>query len=256
MITTSWDDGHPEDLRLAELLKSYDISGTFYIPRRNRESRDVMTGGQIRSLSSAFEVGGHTIDHLALTVVDPHTAGTQIHGCKEWLEDLTSRPINGFCYPRGQYNEQIKQMTRIAGFKYARTVKNLFDHPGRDPFALSTTVQFAPTSGAVYLRNYLKSRMHAFIDREAGLPNIRLLSAALTIRRLVDRVRHLADLCERSGGVFHLWGHSWEITQYGLWDDLRESLKHLAGYGTDVQFGSNLDVVSSRSRDLPDRSQC
>ncbi len=31
-ITTSWDDGHPLDFRVAELLSKYGLRGTFYIP--------------------------------------------------------------------------------------------------------------------------------------------------------------------------------------------------------------------------------
>lgn len=30
IITTSWDDGHPLDLKIAELLDKYGINGTFY----------------------------------------------------------------------------------------------------------------------------------------------------------------------------------------------------------------------------------
>lgn len=37
IVTTSWDDGHPSDLKLAELLKRYDVPATFYIPIDNRE---------------------------------------------------------------------------------------------------------------------------------------------------------------------------------------------------------------------------
>ena len=32
IVTTSWDDGHPLDVRLAELLSSYGVPGTFYLP--------------------------------------------------------------------------------------------------------------------------------------------------------------------------------------------------------------------------------
>src|SRR4051794_21779274 len=35
-ITTSWDDGHPLDIRIAELLAKYDLPGTFYIPRASQ----------------------------------------------------------------------------------------------------------------------------------------------------------------------------------------------------------------------------
>jgi hypothetical protein len=31
-ITTSWDDGHPSDLRVAELLIKHGLRGTFYVP--------------------------------------------------------------------------------------------------------------------------------------------------------------------------------------------------------------------------------
>ena len=31
-ITTSWDDGHPLDFRIAELLSEYRLRGTFYVP--------------------------------------------------------------------------------------------------------------------------------------------------------------------------------------------------------------------------------
>ena len=39
IITTSWDDGHPLDFKLAELLNKYNLKGTFYIPRSNAEHR-------------------------------------------------------------------------------------------------------------------------------------------------------------------------------------------------------------------------
>jgi hypothetical protein len=30
-------------------------------------------------------------------------------------------------------------------------------------------------------------------------------------------------------GCFHLWGHSWEIEEFGLWNKLEVLLKHLSG---------------------------
>jgi peptidoglycan/xylan/chitin deacetylase (PgdA/CDA1 family) len=37
VVTTSWDDGHPLDLKLAELLKKYDVPATLYMPMDNPE---------------------------------------------------------------------------------------------------------------------------------------------------------------------------------------------------------------------------
>src|SRR5688500_11915407 len=34
IVTTSWDDGHPLDIRLAEMLARHGVAGTFYVPLR------------------------------------------------------------------------------------------------------------------------------------------------------------------------------------------------------------------------------
>jgi peptidoglycan-N-acetylglucosamine deacetylase len=35
-LTTSWDDGHPFDLRVADLPKKYRLRGTFYVPMKSQ----------------------------------------------------------------------------------------------------------------------------------------------------------------------------------------------------------------------------
>jgi peptidoglycan/xylan/chitin deacetylase (PgdA/CDA1 family) len=40
MVTTTWDDSHILDFKLAKLLKKYGIKGTFYISPKNREFRE------------------------------------------------------------------------------------------------------------------------------------------------------------------------------------------------------------------------
>ena len=63
VVTTSWDDGHPLDLRVAELLCSYGVKGTFYVPiaytKVPRMSRE-----EIRELRRmGMEIGSHTRTH-------------------------------------------------------------------------------------------------------------------------------------------------------------------------------------------------
>jgi hypothetical protein len=33
-LTASWDDGHPLDFRIADMLERYGLTGTFYVPSR------------------------------------------------------------------------------------------------------------------------------------------------------------------------------------------------------------------------------
>ncbi|WGI17643.1 polysaccharide deacetylase family protein [Methanonatronarchaeum sp. AMET-Sl] len=62
VVTTSWDGGHPLDLKLAKLLTKYDIPRTFYIPIDNIERKN-MDSKQIKDISKEFEIGGHTYHH-------------------------------------------------------------------------------------------------------------------------------------------------------------------------------------------------
>src|SRR5690242_4394500 len=56
-VTLSWDDGHPLDSRIADMMSRYHLRGTFYIPRT--AERGTMRAAQIRELSQTFEVGAH-----------------------------------------------------------------------------------------------------------------------------------------------------------------------------------------------------
>jgi len=78
--TTSWDDGHPLDHRVAALLAKYGLTGTFYVPIET--SRQVMTAREIRQLSGSFEIGAHTTHHVVLTDVSAEIAQDEIHNSK------------------------------------------------------------------------------------------------------------------------------------------------------------------------------
>jgi peptidoglycan/xylan/chitin deacetylase (PgdA/CDA1 family) len=223
LVTTSWDDGHPADLRVAELLARHGVSGTFYVPNSNVEGRPVMLSSEVRQLGRCFEVGGHTRDHVSLLQVTPDEAALQIGSNKAWLEGLLGREVGGFAYVRGHHNRTVKRLVRRAGFRYARTVRNLSASPGDDPFRMPTTVQFFAHEPAVYVRNYL-----------TGGPTPRRLAALRAVLRekgLAERVHGVAGACLGAGRHFHLWGHSWEIEQHDLWGELDRLLGWLRRSG-------------------------
>ena len=50
------------------------------------------------------------------------------------------------------------------------------------------------------------------------------------MRRLnswVELGKTLFDQTLRDGGIWHLYGHSWEIEELGLWDDLKRMLDYV-----------------------------
>jgi peptidoglycan/xylan/chitin deacetylase (PgdA/CDA1 family) len=212
IFTTSWDDGHPLDLRVAELLAKHGFRGTFYVPRRNVEGRSVLATAELRALAAGFEIGGHTVDHVRLNSVPHGEARRQIADSKRGLEDELGRAVAGFCYPGGVHDAAIRDSVRDAGFRYARTIDNFWVDAPADPFRLPTTLQLYPHHRLTYAKNWLRGGSWSRRGTSFGLA---LLDSSLD--RLL--VRLLERVAER-GGLFHLWGHSWEIDELGLWDVL------------------------------------
>jgi peptidoglycan/xylan/chitin deacetylase (PgdA/CDA1 family) len=243
VVTTSWDDGYPADAKVADLLAKYGVAGTFYIPNRNSEGRPVLSEDEVRRLSAKFEVGGHSIDHVVLTELAEDEATRQVTHNKQWLENLTGRSVPGFCYVRGRYSPQLKAIVKRAGFEYARTVVNLCPTAGRDPFEMPTTIQFYPHRKSVYLKGFVR-----------GGPDVTrasLLWASLATGDIEDRVERLIGHCERAGGTFHLWGHSWEIEELNLWGTLEAILRRLSARADSTTFATNYEAHCAAMRRAP-----
>ena len=213
LLTTSWDDGHPLDLRVAELLARHGLPGTFFCPQHNGEGRSVLTGAQLRQLALAgFEIGSHTHDHVYADRVPAPLWQAQVQRGKAALEDQLGQAVAGFCYPGGVFGTVERTIVRQAGFDYARSTVNLCGDAGRDRFALPTTLQLYPHAPSVLWRNLLRHGRW-----RARWPQLR---ACLPHRATPDRVTALLEQLLQHGGVLHLWGHAWEIEQLGAWVEL------------------------------------
>ncbi len=241
-MTTSWDDGYPSDIRLAELLEKYSVGGTFYVPSYNCEGRNVLENCDLLEISRCFEIGGHTLDHKELTSIQPSAALLQIVNGKERLEEVLGRAVSGFCYPRGGYNNEVKSIVKSAGFKYARTIKNFFYAPLTDPFEIPTTIQFYGHNKTIYCKNYIKHC--SFLLRSS------LFIEAMKYEFSVEMMLGLAEVSWENNGCFHIWGHSWELDYYDLWGLLEEVLKAITMSFDVIKPENNSEVYSQYFPDL------
>jgi len=237
LFTTSWDDGSIFDLKLAELLAKYNIKGTFYIPIKNSERNDSLEPKQIREISKLFEIGGHTFSHVVLTEVDYHTAKKEIEKGKMILEDIIQKNIVGFCPPRGKFKKRYINLIHSAGFEYIRTTgylrtKRITEKCG-NIILLHTTLQFFSHKPFTYVLSAIKRR-----DWEGLLKIYKNISNPTFYKLLQSIFKEVIS----SGGVFHLWGHSWEIEEYDLWKDLENFLKYVTEF-ENLQFLTNYEVV-------------
>lgn len=236
LLTTSWDDGHPLDLRIAELLTKYGLRGTFYVPLYN--SRPTMSPAQIRELAGSFEIGAHTVNHVRLRGLARSQARHEIADSKKRLEDILGKPCSIFCFPGGSYAKIHLPLLREAGFVAARTVELLsFQRPRiKHGIALiPTTIQAYPHRASSYLRNAAKR-----LSVEAVWSLLRGSRGKDWSAFSDVLLKRAADI----GGVFHLWGHSWEIEENGQWRVLDEMLAAIAEYRECASLLTNMELCS------------
>jgi peptidoglycan-N-acetylglucosamine deacetylase len=217
-LTISVDDGHPADLRTANLLQSFDLKATFYLPKANPE-REVMSANDVREIAGHFDVGGHTINHVCLKSMEDDAALAEIEGGKSWLENLTGQRISAFSYPYGKFNSRTPALVKRAGFQGARTAMfNLHAFP-KDPYLWGLSTHAYSHAARVQIR-------HALMET-----NFRgALNFLGKYRCATDWVEHFQKTVEyvgENGGIAHLYLHSWEIEELGQWHRLRELLREV-----------------------------
>jgi peptidoglycan/xylan/chitin deacetylase (PgdA/CDA1 family) len=233
IITTSWDDGHPLDLKLAELLKKYDIPATFYISIDSSAGQS-MNPQQIREIAQSFDVGSHTYHHVNLTRVSLEEAQKEILEGREALEDILGKGVLSFCYPYGSFNDKVASIVKQAGFISARTMR-FFSRRIRDPFKMGTTVNAFDLSFAPYIKNC------------TALQDLCLFWFILKSNLFFqdwDRVAiETLDFAIENGGVWHLWGHSWEINRNNDWQRLEQVCRRISALSKEAYKADNSQLI-------------
>ena len=244
LSTTSWDDGDPSDLRLAEMLTLHGLRGTFYLCR-DRERHPRLTDAEIRELAAVpeVEIGSHTLTHPDLRQLSTRQVDAELRGSKAWLEDLISKPVTSFCYPNGSHRRSLARHLAAAGYSIGGTTRSGHTDLPVDPFFMPTTMQVYPHKKVTQLRHSLK---------ECDLRGLRNLAAVRSWSRRPAELAHgfvnqVQDTtCEPA--AIHIWGHSWELNEAGLWPALKELLKYLRDIGSLPKTNRELAQFSATQR--------
>ena len=217
MLTTSWDDGHRDDIGLARMLKEHGLKGTFYVCPRDHEfaRQDLLTSQEIKNISQDFEIGAHTLTHPRLPTISEGQAEEEIFGSKTVLEEITGEKVDAFCYPYGSYTKAHVQLVKNAGYRYARTVTRYkfgFD----SPYEAGTSVH---------------AYNHGWYDlwRISNFAKFRP-AKALQYAEWDSLACAMFDRIITQGGIYHLWGHSWEIKKHNDWDRLEKVFRYISAH--------------------------
>lgn len=101
----------------------------------------MMRPTQIKRLhDEGMEIGGHTVSHPILAVLDSEQARDEIVDGKRCLEEITGAPVVLFAYPNGKpgrdYGARDVELVREAGFTAAVSTLGATANRGSDIFQL------------------------------------------------------------------------------------------------------------------------
>ena len=104
-----------------------------------------------------LEVGGHTVNHAILSLLDEKELIFEIRNCKKELEKRLGHTIDLFSYPEGQpdhFSERVILIPKQEGIKICPSAINGVNFPGTGPF-------------------YLKRIMVGFMNEKFPFPDVR-----------------------------------------------------------------------------------
>ena len=172
-----------------------------------------------------FEIGSHSSTHGDLRKATdlPY----EVLKSKAILSSLLGCDITCFCYPRNLYDNRVSSAVKRAGYSYARTADCSIPSVPRDPFRCPITLHASN-----------RSPLHA------GKLMLMLRSNPLDILDWRRRALSAFDRMLKTGGIWHLYGHSWELESNGYWSTLGNVLSEIS-HRKDVLYMSNSNAWRS-----------
>jgi hypothetical protein len=209
-FTLSYDDGITQDIKLVELLNKYNVKATFNLnPGLFGQSGVVASGKkevphnklkkeETATLYKGHEMAAHGQYHEYMAGMDITRCVNEILESRKALEEIEGKPVTGFAYAFGAYDEVVLKALEASGIAYARTV--------------------AATHKFEIPQNFLTWHPTCHHDDE-------------TIFELAEEF--LSDELHFSlktpAKLFYVWGHSYEFDQCDNWVHMEEFISKMAG---------------------------
>lgn len=91
---------------------------------------------QMLGQNPLFSIGAHSVHHAMLSQRDPVEQAYEVKESKRQIEKWLGKPVTGFAYPYGNYNQVTQKILKESGFRYAVSAERKVVTVEDDPFAL------------------------------------------------------------------------------------------------------------------------
>lgn len=222
-VTFSYDDGVPQDKRLAELFDRYGMKATFnfnceYMRKTNFTKEEINE----YFLSKGHEIAVHGANHRANGNMRPIEGIRDVLDCRLELEEKCDRIIRGMAYPDsgitqmgnfGSY-EKIKNYLTELDIAYSRTL-------GEDNDSFVLPQDFHAWMPSAHHNN---PKIMEYIEK---FINIDVSTKAYHARRIPR--------------LLYIWGHSYEFDRNDNWNHIEEICQRLAN-NPDIWYATNIEI--------------
>ena len=151
-VIICFDDGPETQYVYAlPLLKKHSFTATFFLFTNAIGRKHYLSWDQVLELSAdGMQIGCHSMFHPYLTrITDEKQLWREIAGSKEVLEAHLGKPVTTFAYPFGQYNDQVVELVKQAGYTCARGTYPGIIHSREDLFTLTGLIRTATLKSLV-----------------------------------------------------------------------------------------------------------
>ena len=240
----SFDDGIEQDKRLIELMKKYELKGTFNlsgglfgercyvarlgdigfmeIPEEGEIRRKIFKNSEhyripedeIKQVYEGYEVASHAFKHELLTRLPAEKIIESLEKDIEVLSAIVGYPIKGHAYPGGMSSDVAASCLKEKGLLYGREAftNGEFTFP-------KNALRYKPTCS--HKDKKIFELFDQFMEAEPAEDDL----------------------------LFSIWGHSYEFdygTEKSSWESIEKVFQKIAGH-TDVVYCTNAEAFENRT---------
>lgn len=222
-VTLSYDDGCPQDIRLADTLTKYGMKCTFNLNREIGHPTRLSTQ-EVREhmLNQGHEIAVHGAFHRAPGKHRPIEGIRDVLDCRLAIEQEFDTIVRGMAYPDsgvraflpGNSYEIVREYLKSLDIVYARSLAG-----DNAEFQLPTDwYAWVPTAHA------MNPELFDYIDKFLELNVLEGYIAGKNAR------------------LFYVWGHAYEFDRENVgWEHLEKICEKLAGHD-DIWYATNMEI--------------
>lgn len=138
-VVLTFDDGFVDNYTNAfEILKKYDYPAVMFVPSDYINMEGRLTLAQLKEMiKDKIDIGSHTRHHVYLPDKSQEVIEDEVIESKRILESKLGTKVDFFAYPIGGFNEEVKKVVKLAGYRGATATNRGYDPGNRDLFELN-----------------------------------------------------------------------------------------------------------------------